>query len=153
WRLEESFGRGLLDDLTARQQRLLTPAERARRQELLATLERLDKLFTGLPSARDGAPERQKQLADLARQYDTAQADYSQLEADLTRKYGVAAGEVYDLARIQAELPADAALLAWLDGKTLPGAADPAGDHWACVVRRAGLPSWVKLTGSGPGGA
>jgi CHAT domain-containing protein len=33
-----------------------------------------------------------------------------------------------------------------------PGAA-VSGEHWACVVRREGEPIWVRLPGSGPGGA
>ena len=60
------------------------------------------------------------------------------------------AGAVYPRDRIQAELAADAAIVGWLDLKTQPGAADPKGDHWACVVRRIGQPVWVRITGSGP---
>src|SRR5262249_17778728 len=129
WRRhEESLGRGLFDDVTARQARRLSPEDRQRQEELTATLQRLDKLFASVPPAKQDASERQKRLDDLARQYRTAQAEYSQFEAELVRKYGVAAGEVYDLARIQAQLPADAALLAWLDLKSWPHAADPHGE-------------------------
>jgi CHAT domain-containing protein len=60
---------------------------------------------------------------------------------------------VYDLARIQALLPADAALLSWIDLQSRPEAADPQGEHWACIVRRRGDPVWVRLPGSGPKGA
>src|SRR5204863_8899428 len=64
---------------------------------------------------------------------------------------GVAAGAVYALPRIQARLPADAALVGWLDDlKARPKAADPRGDHWACVVRRRGAPRWVRIPGTGP---
>ncbi len=149
-RLEESLGRGLFDDLAARQARHLSLEERKRQQELTAKLQGLDKLFANLPPAKDKSPERQKQLDDLSRQYSQTQAELSQFEADLVRKYGVAAGEVYDLAKIQAQLPADAALIAWLDIKGEPHAADPNGEHWACIVRKQGTPAWVKLPGSGP---
>jgi CHAT domain-containing protein len=30
-----------------------------------------------------------------------------------------------------------------------PKAADPSGEHWACLVRQRGLPLWVKLPGTG----
>src|SRR5262249_25887896 len=50
------------------------------------------------------------------------------------------------LDAIRSQLPADAALVLWMD-------ADPLGERWACVLRRQGPPSWQRLTGSGPGGA
>jgi CHAT domain-containing protein len=39
-----------------------------------------------------------------------------------------------------------------LDIKGEPHAADPNGEHWACVVRQRGEPIWVKLPGTGPDG-
>src|SRR5262249_40237690 len=39
----------------------------------------------------------------------SVQAEYSRLEQELAHEHGVAAGQVYDLARIQAQLPAEAA--------------------------------------------
>src|SRR5262249_22786804 len=50
----------------------------------------------------------------------------------------------------QSQLPAHAAVVAWVDVAALPKAADPDGDHWACVVRPRGEPAWVRLPGSGP---
>ena len=35
----------------------------------------------------------------------------------------------------------------------LSQAADPNGEHWACLVRSQGEPAWIKLGGSGPGGS
>src|SRR5207237_9410325 len=50
WRtLEEDLGRGLLDELAARQDRRLTPAERARVRELHTAMERLDRLVAYKP--------------------------------------------------------------------------------------------------------
>jgi CHAT domain-containing protein/PDZ domain-containing protein len=65
----------------------------------------------------------------------------------------VAAGAVYGLDTIQARLPADAALIGWLDLRTMPNAADLQGDHWACVVRHRGAPRWIRIRGTGPGEA
>src|SRR5207249_2749281 len=80
-RLEENLGRGLFDDLSARQARRLSPEERKRQQELTAKLERLDKLFANLPPTKENSPERQKQLDGLKKQYSAAQAAYSEFEA------------------------------------------------------------------------
>src|SRR5262249_10492019 len=51
--------------------------------------------------------------------------------------------------RIQAQLPADAAWLAWVDVPGQRHAADPNGEHWACLVKHRGPPVWVRLPGSG----
>jgi hypothetical protein len=68
------------------------------------------------------------------------------------RKYGAAAGRPYDLDRIQGHIPPDAALVSWLDIGIRSDAVDPHSEHWACIVRRHGDPTWIKLTGSGPQG-
>ena len=56
--LEEDLGRGLLDELAARQDLRLAPAERARLRELTAELERLDRLVETTPkvSTRPSGP-------------------------------------------------------------------------------------------------
>src|SRR5262249_5988343 len=46
-----------------------------------------------------------------------------------------------------------AALVGWLDLRTMPNAHDPQGDHWACVVRHRGAPRWIRIRGTGPGAA
>jgi CHAT domain-containing protein len=51
--------------------------------------------------------------------------------------------------KIQAALSAEAALLAWLDLPGQPRAADLNGEHWAVLLRSAGPPVWVRLSGSG----
>src|SRR5262249_48377089 len=47
--LEQGLGRGLLDELAARQDRRLVGAERGRLRELIAELERLDRLVETIP--------------------------------------------------------------------------------------------------------
>jgi CHAT domain-containing protein len=68
-------------------------------------------------------------------------------------RYGVKSGEVYDLGRVQKQLPADAALVAWVDLPFVPNWHEAKGDHWACVVRSTGEPVWVQLEGTGLDGA
>ena len=63
------------------------------------------------------------------------------------------AGKVAELDEVQAALPADAALVAWVDIASLgPNAADPDGEHWGVVVRSKGCPTWVPIAGTEPGG-
>src|SRR5262249_20690810 len=58
-----------------------------------------------------------------------------------------------DLKDIQASLPADAALVAWVDLPPAgPDAADPDGEHWGVVVRSEGTPAWIPLPGTDPKG-
>ena len=147
--LEQNLARGLLDDLSARP---LSADERGREQELLGRLDLLDRQVAALPA--DGGTDAERKAADeLRRQRDAAQAEFVRFQADLASRYGVPAGEVYDLAHIQARLREDTALLAWVDLSDQDRRADPKGDHWACLVRHRGAPVWVRLSGTGPDGA
>ncbi len=150
--LEEDFGRGLLDDLAARQDRRLTQAERARLREVTADLERLDKLVETTPKELD-AVERAKQFEELKRQRGLASIALGEFQTKLVQDHGPLAGRVARLNEIQAALPADAALLAWIDLPPAgPNAADPDGEHWGVVVRARGIPAWVPIMGTGPDG-
>ena len=131
WRaLEEDLGRGLLDELAARQDRRLSSGER-RDSGISAKLERLDKLVETTPTDLDQA-ERARRFAELKRQRELASIALGEFHAKLVQDYGPLAGQVAKLEEIQAALPADAALLAWVDVPTAgPNAADPDGEHWA----------------------
>jgi tetratricopeptide (TPR) repeat protein len=148
WRsLEAGLARGLLDDLSAQQALPLTPAEQEQQRSLNANLNRLDKEVDKLLAgpARDATAG--EQLAKSIGQRTKTEADLAQLAATLAER------QVYELARIQRQVPPDAALLAWVDTKGKPKAKDPSGEHWACLLRRDGPPVWVKLPGSGRNGA
>ena len=128
-------GPGPLDELAARQDRRLTPGERARLRELTAELERLDKLVESTPKNLDQA-ERARRFEDLKRQRELASIALGEFQTKLVADYGPLAGQVATLNEIQAALPADAALVAWVDIKPQgPNAADPDGEHWGVVVR------------------
>jgi CHAT domain-containing protein/tetratricopeptide (TPR) repeat protein len=147
--LEQNLARGLLDDLSARP---LGAQDRRREQEMLGRLDLLDRQVAALP-AGGGADTGGEAAEGLRQQRDAAQTEFVRFQADLAAGYGVAAGEVYDLPRIQAQLREDAALLAWVDLSDQAKRADPKGDHWACLVRHRGAPVWVRLPGTGPDGA
>ena len=150
--LEEDLGRGLLDELAARQDRRLTPAERTRLRELTTELERLDKLVETTPKGLDQA-ERAKRFAELNHQRELASIALGEFQTKLVQDYKALAGEVASLSEIQSALPADAALVAWVDIPPAgPNAADPDGDHWGMVVRSLGIPAWIPIAGTGPDG-
>ncbi len=140
--LEQNLARGLLDDLAAQR---IGEEDRERERVLLGRLDLLDQQVA--------APRAGQSVEELRRQRDAALGEYVGFQADLAARYGVAAGEVYDLPRIQAQLPADTALLAWVDLGDKARRADPKGDHWACLVRHRGAPVWVRLPGTGADGA
>jgi tetratricopeptide (TPR) repeat protein len=152
-RLEEGLARGLLDDLAARQGRPLSDGDHRREEELLGRLQLLDRQLTALLAGKDRPEARQAQADRLRDERAEAQRRLDELEAELARMHGPTAGQVYGLARVQAQLPKNAALIAWVDLEDDPHPADPRGKHWACLLRQRGAPAWVRLEGSGPGGA
>ena len=150
--LEEDLGRGLLDELAARQDQRLQPARASRLRELIAELERLDKLVETTPKGLDQA-ERAKRFEDLKRQRELASIALGEFQTKLVADHGPLAGQVAGLNEIQAALPADAALVAWVDILPAgPNAADPDGEHWGVVVRSRGIPAWVPIAGTGSDG-
>src|SRR5262249_50758727 len=73
--------------------------------------------------------------------------------AKLVGEHGPLAGQVAGLNDIQTALPADAALVAWVDIPPAgPNAADLDGEHWGVVVRSRGVPAWIPIAGIGPDG-
>ncbi len=148
--LEEDLGRGLLDELAARQD--VAPAERARLRELTAELEKLDKLVETAPKDLDKA-ERAKRFEDLKSQRELASIALGEFQTRLVKDHGTLAGQVARLSEIQAVVPADAALIAWIDiPRAGPNAADPYGLRWGVIVRSRGIPAWVPIAGTGPDG-
>ena len=150
--LEEDLGRGLLDELAARQDERLTPGERARLRELTAALERFDKLVETTPMDLDQT-ERATRFAELKRQRELASIALGDFQNRLVQDHDALAGRVATLNEIQAALPADAALVAWVDIPPAgPNAADPDGEHWGVVVRSRGIPAWIPIAGTGANG-
>src|SRR5262249_26331351 len=97
--------------------------------------------------------ERAKRFADLKHQRELASIALGEFQTKLVQDYGTLAGQVATLPEIQAALPGDAALIAWIDiAPQGPNAADPDGEHWGMVVRAQGIPVWVSMTGTGPNG-
>ncbi len=151
--LEAGLARGLLDEISARHLRPLNPEERRQDEGLRGRLGKLEERISALLAVEDPTGAAPAKADSLSRERDAVLVELTKFEEDIAAKYGVAAGETYDLARIQRDLVTDEALLAWVDMQGDSSAADPNGEHWACVVRHAGEPVWVKLPGSGRDGA
>ena len=150
WRSWESnLARGLLDDLSARQLRPLTSEERCQEADLLGQLQRLDEQIGKLAANPRRSQDDDRRLEQLRNQAGSLRGRFLELEQALEARYGAFAGKPAALEEIQAALPADAALVGWVDLR--PGGSRPSY-HWACVVRKHGDPAWVKIPGSGKGG-
>jgi tetratricopeptide (TPR) repeat protein len=150
--LEEDLGRGLLDELAVRENRLFTTAERDRFGELTAALEKLDKLVETTPKDLDQSG-RAKRFEELKRERELASIALGEFQTKLLKDHDALAGQVASLEEIQAALPADAALVTWVDLAPVgPNATDPDGEHWGVVVRSRGIPIWVPMAGTGADG-
>src|SRR5262249_3527909 len=122
--LEGHFGRGLLDDFSARRVRTLAADEQSELDGLGARLDQLDRQIVALLAGKEGQEANRDKIDALVQERKTAESGLAQLAARLNQK------EVYDLQAIQAQLPGDTALVAWIDLKPRPGAANPGGEHW-----------------------
>ncbi|MBA4068208.1 MAG: hypothetical protein C0501_31805, partial [Isosphaera sp.] len=141
--LEADLARGLLDQ-TADPAAAPTPAERARAAAVRDSLGRLCSRVTALVTAREPTAADRRELDALRAERDKLEGELASLAAAPGRR-GVA-----DFAAVRAALPADAALVAWVDPSPQRNGEGPS---WGCVVRPAGDPAWELLPGSGPAGA
>jgi serine/threonine-protein kinase len=148
WRsLEAGLARGLLDDISARKAPDLTAPEPDQRQQLTTRLTQLDRQIIAVLAVKEQTDQVQAQFRELARQRQEVQDELGRLAANLSGR------QLCSMERIRTQIPADTALIAWVDVKGQPKAKDPNGEHWACVLRHTGPPAWVKLPGSGDHGA
>jgi CHAT domain-containing protein len=140
--LESRLARGLFDDLSAKP---LTEAEQDKERTILSQVSRLNQQIA--------AQMDRTEVDKLRTHRDEVQTRLADLRSELAAKYGVPAGKPYDLQSIQKQLPADTALIGWIDVAGDSKHYDPQGAHWVCVVRRQGDPVCVRLSGGGRDGA
>jgi CHAT domain-containing protein/tetratricopeptide (TPR) repeat protein len=132
---EAGLARGLLDDLDR-----ATGAEVKDQAALQARLVQLDRLLVPLFARAKVSEEETKKRDALVK-------ERRELAGKLSRQTARASERlVLPLERIQKHIPADAALVLWVDDERL-------GERWACVVRQKGAPAWQRLAGSGKDGA
>jgi tetratricopeptide (TPR) repeat protein len=131
---EASLARGLLDDL------MPGSPDQHRREQLSTRLAALDARLLPLLSLARPTPPQRRRREELAAERRVLETQMAILASE------VSARRLLSLERIQAHLPADTALVFWLDVREM-------GEHRACILRREGLPAWVPLPGSGPAGS
>ncbi len=131
---ESNLARGLLDSLGPGVIKDDQDRVRVRNEK-----EKLDQKLIPLLGRSKLTPEDQRQRDELL-------ARRSELVAQLSRQAAAASERLLlSLARIQRQIPADGAIVLWID-------ADPIKEHWGCVLRASGPPHWLRLPGTGKGG-
>jgi CHAT domain-containing protein len=138
--LEAGLARGLLDDLSARLIRPLTPRQRERETDLGGRLQALAEQIGKLAARTSRTQVEDQRLDDLRQQEGALRGQFVSFEGELENQYRVFAGKPATLEAVQAALEPDTALVGWVD--TEPR-------HEACLVRRDSGPIWVKLPGTG----
>jgi tetratricopeptide (TPR) repeat protein len=135
---EADLARGLSDEAALRRGAALTPTEQKEHATLAARLGQLQPRILQLVPKPKPTEEEREELAGL-------QAERRKIEerlADLAA--GPSKRELATLAEVQSVIPADAALVLWVDVS-----AGGVQEHWGCVVRRTGNPTWEQLPGTG----
>ncbi|MEJ7637328.1 MAG: CHAT domain-containing protein, partial [Singulisphaera sp.] len=136
-------GRGILDEVAGRALRPSSAEEKDREIELLSRSQAIDERIGRLLDKSSRSQEEDRRLEELRRQESDLRRQSLDHEHQLEAKYGALAGKPAGLDEVRRAIPEPAALVGWVD-------AGP--HHWACVLRRTGDPTWVRLPGSGPGG-
>jgi tetratricopeptide (TPR) repeat protein len=142
--LESHLGRGVLEEQVARQSSAMRPDERREQEEWNGQLARLAAPILTLASRRELTPAERQRLDGLLEERTRLETRLADLAVRVARR------EIVELPAVQALLPADGALVAWVDVSHRSGAVQ---DHWVCLVRKEGEPRWERLAGSGPTGA
>lgn len=152
--VESDLSRGLLDDLSARQLRPLTADERRRESDLLAQLQAVDEPLGKLGANPHRTAEEDKRLDELRQRKSDARGQFIAFENELSGRYRAFAGKPSSLDEIRRALPADAALVGWVDlDPAGPTTRDRSPYHWAWAIRTGGDPIWVPVPGTGERGS
>jgi tetratricopeptide (TPR) repeat protein len=139
--LELSLARGLFDQQSNATR--LTSAEQQSQQETRQRLASLQPRILNLVTRSHRTEPDSQVLQALLNQRREEEAAISRL-AVLDSERAMEPGD-----RIQSALPADAALLYWVDFADSSGRVQ---EHWSCVVRKTGEPKWQRLPGTGENG-
>jgi CHAT domain-containing protein/tetratricopeptide (TPR) repeat protein len=140
--LEGHFARGLLDEFSQQQGSRLSPEEQKQLDTINAELLQLDRKLAAVVRTPSEDAAGQERFAALVRERIGWEARLAELAAQLQQR------EIYDLKRIQAALPRDTALIAWLDTRRPLSSA-----HWVLLLKSSGEPLILQAAGRGPNGS
>lgn len=149
-RWEQSLGRGLWDDLSARQSRSVPVQDVRLERDLTRRLDRLDEEAAELEKGA-GEPAQDPRRKELVAERARLQAELTALQERMSQEHGVHSGALYPLDRIQKAIPENAALVGWIDVVSERKAF--VLRHWAVVIRSRGEPKFLSLNGTGKDGA
>src|SRR5262249_36149928 len=135
-RWETDLARGLLDDVSARSLRPLSPDQHSREADLAGQLQGLDEAISRLAAQPRRTESQDHRLDDLRHQQSTVRGRWVELQNALDRQYQAYGGNPSTLGEVQRALSPTSALLGWLDVRR---------QHWACIVRHQGDPIWVEI--------
>ena len=85
------------------------PEETPARKTCLDNSTRLENQLTASKTAKRSSPEAEAAVTEINKKRLEIQGRLAELEDELVKRYGAAAGAVYELERVQSRLPADAA--------------------------------------------
>jgi len=140
--LEGHFARGLLDDFSQQQGSSFSPEEQKQIDAINAELLQLDRKLAAAVRTSGEDAAGQERFAALVRERSGWEARLAELAAQVQQR------EIYDLKRIQAALPRDTALIAWLDTRQ-----PLSSSHWILLVKSSGEPLILPAAGRGPDGS
>jgi CHAT domain-containing protein len=147
--VERMQGRLLVDLLVLAGRRPISTEESAREDSLESRLGRLEREVSVLREApaSDSAGSVAFRSAEMRARLLAAEAAWQAFERELALKYPAEEGAGFGLARVQAALYPDAAVIGWLDFVDLGGAYS----SWGYVIRSEGPVEWARLPlNSGP---
>jgi CHAT domain-containing protein/Tfp pilus assembly protein PilF len=147
-RFEQGLGRGTWDDLEARLAR--SPEEQARLAELARRLEHVDLLLAKDAAVKQPSAEQVQQHKGRLTERRQLQEQLDTLTGELSHKHGLGETRAYALEQVQGALPANTALLGWVDFEAKGKAGEVVNERWAVLLRSKGPPTWVSLRGTGP---
>lgn len=140
--LEMDLARATLDEATkGLVGEGLTRDEQTKRDALRDRLAKIEPQILRLTTRKEPTPANRQALDSLVADRRALERQLSDIAVTVSQRL------VAGLAPIQASLPADTALVAWVDVVT---DGDGLQEHWGCIVRPTGAPIWERLPGSGP---
>ncbi len=135
---ETDLARGLADELATQRDSSLTEEEQQQKDTINDQIGRLQPRILQLVTKLESTDSERDELAKLLSERAAAEHQLNNLAATLSQR------EVAGLAAIQAAIPDSTALVLWIDVSGF-GSIE---EHWGCVVRSSGEPTWERLPGT-----